>query len=268
MAYKRKGIRSSMWGPRKSGYVTSRKYRTKYKARKRAAIAAEVKRVLNGRTGGFVGLEKKFFDSSRGGFSIPAPSDATGGEADPTTLLCLNCPAQGDGESQRDGRQISMHSINIKGIVRMPSQSDQTGADVLPDVFIALVLDKQTNGAQLDSEDVFENPGANANLAASPFLNLENSARFKVLKTTRISAQQLAGAIQPTYDGTNIEQQGAQVPWSMYVNLKGMKVNFISGQTTSVIAAVADKSLHVIAYATGAGLAPELYYNSRLRFVG
>lgn len=230
-------------------------------------MAAEVRRVLNGSTGGYVGLEKKFFDTERS-IAITAPSDATGGEADPTTLLCLNCPAQGDGESQRDGRQINMTSIQVKGMVSIAAQADQTAGDVIPDIMIALVLDKQTNGAQLNSEDVYENPSGFATLASQPFRNLENTQRFRVLKTVHVTAAELAGAIQPVYDGTNIEQQGATVPFSMYVNLKGMKVNFLSGQTTSVIDAIADNSLHVIAYASNTSATPFLLYNSRLRFVG
>lgn len=263
----RSGIRSSMWGPRKSGYKKYNRRRTKYKGRYRKAVAAEVKRVLNGRTGGYVGLEKKFFDSERS-IAIPVSTDASGCEADPTTLLCLNCPAQGDGESERDGRQISMSSIQVKGMVSIAAQSDQTAGDVIPDVMIALVLDKQTNGSQLNSEDVYENPSGFSTLASQPFRNLENSQRFRVLKTVHVTSTELAGAIQPVYDGTNIEQQGANVPFSMYVNLKGMKVNFISGQTSSTISAIADNSIHVIAYASNVSASPTLLYNARLRFVG
>jgi len=238
--------------------------RTKYLGgRRRAAYTSNVRALV-----AFAGVEKKYFDCARGAFAIPAPADASGGEADPATLDCLNCPAQGDTEVNRDGRQITMESINIKGVVQVAAQANQTAADVIPDVFIALVLDKQTNAAQLNSEDVFENPSASASLASSPFLNLSYTRRFKVLKTVKVTAQQIAGAIQPAFDGTNLEQQGAQIPWSMFCDLKNLKTNFLSGETTSVVAAIADNSLHIIAYASGAGLMPNLYYNSRLRFRG
>ncbi len=264
----RQGIRASQWGPRKKGYKTYRSYRNKYKqAKRQRSIAAEVRRVLNGSTGGYVGLEKKFFDTGRS-IALTAPTDASGGEVDNSTNLCLNCPAQGDGESQRDGRQISMHSINIKGTITIASQADQSAGDTVPDIFIALVMDKQTNAAQLDSEDVFENPTGITSLATSPFRNLEYTSRFTVLATRKISAVDLAGAIQPVFDGTNIEQQGAQIPFSIYKTLGGKKVNFISGQTTSTVAAIADNSLHLIAYSTNTSMVPTINYNSRLRFVG
>lgn len=213
-------------------------------------------------------VEKKFFDSSRSVVALTAPTNAAGGEVDPATLACLNCPAQGDGETQRDGRQISMHSINIRGVVNVASQNNQIAGDTIPDVFIALVLDRQTNGAQLASEDVFSNPGGSSLLATSPFRNLEWTKRFRVLKTVKISAQEFAGSIQPVFDGTNIEQQGSMVPFSMYYDLKGMKTNFLTGQTSSVIAAVADNSLHVVAYASNLSTTPTLLYNARLRFTG
>lgn len=227
----------------------------------------QVRRVLNRRTGGFIGMEKKFFNASR---TIPltAPTDATGGECDPTTLLCLNCPAQGDGEQNRDGRQIGMDAIYIKGMISMASQANQTATDTLPHIMIALVLDTQTNGAQLNSEDVYENPSGFATLASQPFRNLENNQRFKVLQTVSIEPKDIASAIQPVYDGTNIEQQGVTVPFTMYKKLNGMKVNFLTGQTTSVISAIADNSLHIVAYTSNTSLAPALLYNSRLRFVG
>lgn len=231
------------------------------------AMTTAVRQILNGRTGGFVGLERKFFDSAQIA-AIAAPNNAAGGEVDPTTLACLNCPAQGDSENQRDGRQIAMDSINIRGVVTLAAQTDQTAGDVLPSIIIALVLDKQTNAAQLNSEDVFENPSASAALAANPFRNLEYTGRFRVLRTVEVTAADFAGSIQPVYDGTNIEQQGASVAFSMYVPLKGMKVNFLSGQTTSVIGAIADNSLHMIAYCNSTSMAPTINYNARLRFKG
>jgi len=251
--------------------MKSRSYsgnRRAYQAKRRGtSIASAVRSVLNGRTGGFVGLETKFFDSSFAG-GLSASTDASGGEVDPDNLLCLNCPAQGDGETQRDGRQISMDSLTVKGLVTVAAQTNQTAADVVPDIFIAIVLDKQTNGAQLDSELVFENPSGASNLGSMPFRNLEWTKRFRVLKTMKVSAHQFAGAVIPAFDGTNIEQQGVAIPFSCHIKLNGMKVNFISGQTSSVIAAIADNSIHVIAYTNGVSLAPVINYNARLRFKG
>ena len=51
---------------------------------------------------------------------------------------------------------------------------------------LALVLDMQTNGATISSENVYKNVSASGALAASPFRNLQFIKRFKVLKTKQI----------------------------------------------------------------------------------
>lgn len=226
---------------------------------------AQIRRAMNVRTGGYSGIEWNFFDCSRSA-GLVSTADSAGGEIDPTTLNCLNCPAQGTGETSRLGRQITMGSIYVKGMVNISQQSNQTATDIIPTVMIALVLDKQTNGAQLNSEDVYTNQSGFSTLAPMPMRNLENIQRFQVLKTVRIGPQEIAGSIQPVYDGTNIEQMGANVPFEMYVNLKNMKVNFISGETGSSVSAIADNSLHLVAFCSNVGTAPSVLYNSRLRF--
>lgn len=215
----------------------------------------------NVRTGGYVGIEKKFYDTSKAGTALVAPSDASGGEVDPTTGG-LNTVAQGDGESNRDGRSMVMHSIHINGTIFGNAQTNQSTGDQPGHVVVALVLDTQTNGAQLNSEDVFQNSGAQTYLAASPFRNLQYVKRFKVLKkyTMTIDPPEMV------YDGTNIEQSGWDIPFTMNVDLKRLKVNFSS--TTSAIANIVDNSLHLVAFCSSTDLAPAITYNARLRFSG
>lgn len=232
---------------------TSRRYRRRSKT---TGVYA------NPRIGGFLGTELKFYDQSLEAGALTAPTNATGGEHDPSSTVMIMSVGQGDGETNRDGRSIVMMSIGLKGMVRIPRAIDQT---VLKDtciVFIALVLDTQTNATQINSEDVYLNKSADANLATMPFRNLENSRRFTVLKTRTLSI----GHPQVSWDGTNIEQAGMTRRWDMFVNLNKMKVNFKG--TTQTIANITDNSLHVIAWCSNVDLAPVLYYNSRLRFVG
>ncbi len=250
------------------GYKKKQRY-TKYRVDFRDPHFVARSTRMNRRTAGFIGLEKKFFDSGLTGSVLAAGTDASGAEHDPTTLLCLNCPAQGDMENNRDGRQITMSSIQVKGVITIPSIAADAGPDnTLPTVFIALVLDKQTNGAQLDSEDVFCNVGGAFNLAASPFRELENVQRFRILASRSYN---LANAsVVPFYQGTagSADRQGVQVPFSFYKSLKGMKVNFATGQTTSVIAAIQDNSIHIVAYTSNTTVATQIDYASRLRFYG
>jgi len=136
----------------------------------------------------------------------------------------------------------------------------------MPFIYIALVLDTQTNGAQLNSEDVFTNPNGTMISAASPLRNMSYTERFKVLKKKIIRFPQPS----ITYDGTNIEQSGFRIPFSFFVKLGGLQTKFQAGTTTGYCGTIVDNSLHLIAYSnnTGASIIPLISYNARLRFVG
>jgi len=235
---------------------------TPYKMRRARNIGLK-----NARTGGLLGIETKFLDTARVGGTILAPANMAGAELDPTGTGCTGClsaPAQGDTASSRDGFKIAMKSIQVEGVVAIPVQVNQSGADYMGTYFVALVLDTQTNGAQLNSEDVFTNPGADTSLASSPLRNMSYVERFKVLKTKRLRISPLA----VTFDGTNIEQEGAYLPFKFFVKLGGLPVKFTAGSTTADVAGVVDNSLHIIAYATDVTLGPVISYNARLRFIG
>lgn len=219
-------------------------------------------RPLNFRCGGFLGIERKFYDTSNSSVVLSLGGNSTGGEVDPTGDITLNTVTQGDGESQRDGRQICMKTMFINGIVTVPAQANQTAADLAPIVYIALVLDMQANGAKLNSEDVFINPSGVATLGTSVFRNLQFIQRFKVLKQLTIAIRQP----ESVYDGTSADMHGHHTPWSMFVNLKDLLVNY-SG-TTEVVANITDNALSLVAFTTNTSLAPTLHYNARLRFTG
>lgn len=230
------------------------------RGRRRAAS-----RILNRRTAGFMGIETKFYDQKLIAGVLTAPTDATGGEFNPSATISLNTVAQGDGESNRDGRQITMRSIQVNGVITCVQQVNQSAADFPTKCFIALVLDTQTNGALLNSEDVFTNPGANAVTAADPFRDLQFAKRFRILAVRKVTLQNPAIANDAATTG-NIVQQGLRKDFSMFVNLKGIRTLY-SG-TTETIANITDNGLNIVAFCTNTQLAPNLSYVSRLRFVG
>lgn len=141
-------------------------------------------------------------------------------------------------------------------------QVNQTAADAVPFLYIALVLDTQTNGAQLNSEDVYINPAASTATGSSPLRNMSYTERFKVLKVKKIRVPTLP----ITYDGTNIEQSGLLLPFSMYVKLGGLQTKFQSGTTTGYVGTIVDNSLHLIAFTNvdSATFPVGMFYNSRL----
>ncbi len=222
--------------------------------------------VLNPRIGGFLGIEIKFYDQKLIDAALTAPTDATGGEHDPSSTIMLNTVVQGDGESQRDGRKITMRSIYVDGVINCAKQASQSSADNATGIFIALVLDTQTNGVQFSSEDVFKNVGGNALTAATPLRNLQFTKRFKVLATRRFIIQDanIANATSFSADA-GIIAGGKQKRFKIFKNLF-LETQF-SG-TTETVANIVDNSLHMIAWCTDTGMAPKISYASRLRFVG
>lgn len=242
---------------------TAKRVAKRYKTAPRKRTVRRTSR-MNVRTGGWLGIEKKFLDTGVNNTTIVASSSCTGCEDDPVTMNCLNAPTLGDGQSNREGRQIAMESITIKGTISVAAETLPAGVPrTLPQISIFLVLDTQTNGAQLNSEDVFEVPfGSNIN-GSRPFRDLQYEQRFRVLAATTLTFPQLSTA----FNGLTVDQTGTAIPFTLYKNLKGLKTNFTLTGTDGTIATIADNSLHVICCASHDSEC-KLYYNSRLRFYG
>ncbi len=232
----------------------------------RQAILRQEAAILRGgsnlRTGGFQGLELKFYDTSLVAAVLAVNTNGSAGEHDPSATVKLNTVVRGTSESNRIGNKIQMKNISLNGVVTIPVAANLTTTDVRPVVFIALVLDHQTNGATLASEDVYVNQGANAVLGCSMYRNLQTSKRYRVLRSMQIVPEQPV----LTFDATNIEQSGLHTPWRMDVPLN-TETQF-NGGTTADVANIEGNSLHIVAWASSTSLVPTFSYNARLRFVG
>lgn len=213
-----------------------------------------------------LGIETKFFDTALAAAVLsnpPATAAWTGLTANPSTVLCFNAPTQGSGASNREGRFITMESLQLNGIVALAPQVDQTAADTAPVIKLWLVLDKMSNGTALTvSENVYTNPAATLIGGMAPLRNMLFSKRYKVLKEITIDCDQL----NMTYDGTNIEQEGQHYNWECFVNLKGRKTEFSANAGTS--ADIVNNALFLCAASSSASLVVSLTYNARLRFRG
>lgn len=213
----------------------------------------------NLRTGGFLGIELKFAD-----FEFDAALSATlaGSEVDPATALCLTAVAQGDGENQRDGRKMVVKSVMVRGIVQITAIAAATLQNGMW-VKICMVLDKQTNGAQLNAENVFVDP-TDTDLDAFTFRDLQFSNRFKVLKSMYLEVNPSAAA----GDGAANDQGHYVIPFEIIAS--GLNLGVNHSATTAAIASVVDNSVHLIAVASpgSAGGVATIKYSSRCRFVG
>lgn len=208
----------------------------------------------NLRTGGFVGIETKYVDQTKAETSFVASN--AGGELDPATNNCLNAVAQGTTQNQRDGQSYHIKSVNVRGSIYRKSTADATAAWNYTTGWIALVLDTQSNGAQLNSEDVYTSVG----LPSQSFRNLQYAPRFRVLKYFEFNFD----SPNMSFDGTNIERGGQVVPFNFYV--KNLNIPVRCTDTGATVADIQDNSLHIIGAASDTS--PYISYESRVRFVG
>lgn len=219
--------------------------------------------IANTRTAGFLGLEKKFYDTTLAPTALNAPTDASAGEFDPSSTSMISTPAVGDGEQNRDGKRIVIKSVQVTGHLHTAGVEATTAPSAQCRAFVALVLDTQTNGAQLNSEDVFKNLSADATLATCPIRNLLFASRFRVLKSLEVdlTPPSLASSALNDFSWNSVSQE---FDWFIPMDLP---VNFNAGTTASV-ANVIDNSLHIIAYCTNGVSTPVISYNARIRFMG
>ena len=133
----------------------------------------------------------------------------------------------------------------------------------MPDALVRLVLvwDTQTNGAQLNGEDVMEAIGATEDF--NSFRNLQYSKRFIVLKDKKIRIPVAQTNMHESADLYN--QAGTYVPFKINKKFsKPIKVRCTG--TSAAVSAVSDNSLHLLAVSTQS--TTDIWYQSRVRFSG
>lgn len=206
-----------------------------------------------------VGVETKYFDLDRSSAAIS--SSWAGGEIDPIADLCLFAPEQGSTVSERDGNKVVVRGIQIHGYVQRARTSDQADVHNNNLIQIALVMDKQTNGVQLNAEDVYstispEVPGTRV---------IENMNRFRVLKTWTV---QLSDCNIMTDGVGTASISGECISFSCHLRCN-YPVNFVSSPAPAGdVTDCKDVSFHLIACAEQNIAADTISYTSRIKFVG
>lgn len=208
-------------------------------------------------------LEVKFYDTAYAITAIPLPTDASGGMADPSATSMISTPAVGDTSTNREGGQIFISAIEVRGKVEKAIVEAATGPTGGQTVFVALVQDTQTNGAQMNSENCFSNLVGTAASACDVMRNLNFRNRFKVLRQEWFNMSPITLTSSALND---FSESGQYKHFQWYIKLKQpIKVNFNSTTpTVATIASVVDNCLHLISYTTTAGMF--LSYNARIRF--
>jgi len=265
---------------------------------------ARTRAYANIRTGGLLAIERKFSDFcyvptglTNGGTGVGQNTASSFAPAILNPFVyrsavgviyntnispgALNNVGIGDTGSDRDGRQIICDSIHLRGFVRINSQFDWTTTDTCPIVNLVLVLDTQTNGALPGGGAVFVNPGDftayGASTCGSPFVNLSNSKRFRILK--HIRRMVVPPTVTSLTSVANVPTHLACIggfPWAMDVPLKGMKTNFVAdlpiataaGTGQATVASVGDNGVFLFGWVDGAANCVVCDYSSRFRFRG
>lgn len=242
-----------------------------YKARRTAGYVPPTGKVhftptmrrQNLATMGFLGTEKKFYDTKLTAQALVAPTAADGGEFDPSATSMISTPTQGTSEQQRDGKRIKIMSVQLNGVLNDAAAELQANPPEGNKVFVALVLNTQTNGAQLNSEDVFKNLNGSAVTAANPTRNLLFGPKFRILKSKVFD---LTPNSFSHFAVDSFSRSGVKREFKWFVKFpKGLIVNFNAG-TTADVANVMDNCINVICFATVAS--GTLSYNARIRFIG
>lgn len=224
------------------------------------------------------GIEHKFYDSS--GFDkLPNyDGDMDVGLIDPTSSTVISGPSQGDQANNRNGKQIVITTVIIEGIVKWP-ESYETYAlrpnIVRPRVWIALIQDTQTNGANFFTGDALTNPTGFPVNCVIPLKNLYNAKRFITLKVWEFGHPDFmpsTSGIQSTGTSTGVLVFTTRVTQKFDCYLKvNIPVNFNNFVPTATqIGSVVDNSLHLVAFQDSSddNFVANVDYNARIRFLG
>lgn len=195
--------------------------------------------------------ELKYFDTQCTERTVPSSLALDDWEFNPDFLQIASVPPRGDGGQQMSGKAIRITSWSVKGSFWLkPTLNALEGLEPRWG-FIALVLDSQTNGARCSSEEVFQFFTSSNNLAnCSPFMNMLNSKRFRLLRrlTVDLSPKTLSIDIGIAPDPNAWQCAGRFVPFEFFVPLDLIcNFNAWPADGNDQIVGVVDNSLQVFA---------------------
>ena len=218
--------------------------------------------------------EMKYYDAEATLVGLAAPAtDWSATEVDPETSinlgdapvmtpLTLCAPKVSAALNGRIGRDIKLMKCKVRGHINVAAQSGVNTADAAAYCRILLVLDTQTNAAQMNGEDLLNGASAGSS-TINAFQNPNFFGRFRVLKDITMVLQDpsLAGEVA----ATNIIQSGLTRTFKMNVNLGGIVSRF-NATNGGTVADIVDNSLHLIAGCSSQALAPSISYYSRVAY--
>lgn len=142
------------------------------------------------------------------------------------TFEILNVPKKGDDRYERNGRNIRMKSLHIRGKI---APEDALASDITAEFLRYLVIyDKQSNGAPPAMGDVLRDSTSSAQSNVFSDINLDNRDRFEILRDVSFPTSYFALGTQeiipldPTKQCFNVD---------IFIPLKGKEVMFNSNNS-------------------------------------
>lgn len=210
--------------------------------------------------GGMSSTERKYFDSYLGSTAVTAPTSWAGAELDPATLNCLFVPSEGSDINDRVGRKVSVIKLQMRGTLQIPNLANQTSGLYVPEVRLILYQDMQTNATQAQAEELMGSPGTAANLnLINTFQNTANFGRFRVLKDKTYMVRNT----NATWDGTNIEYDGAIIPFKFTIRFRKPVVVRFNATNGGSVADIIDNSFHLIGVRSSSNYTVNIGYQCR-----
>jgi len=216
--------------------------------------------------------EMKYFDCDNVGQAIQLVTTTwpAGTMIDPATTinlgsaavanpLCLIAPTVGAGLNQRVGRKINIYKIKVHGTLSVAPQAAQVDADAATKARIILVIDQQTNAAQMTGAQLFQDASGAAS-TLNTFQNPNNFGRFRVLKDKMFSISNLA----ITQVAAGVTQGSYKTNFKFAVNFKKPLVVHFNATNGGTVADIVDNSIHLVAGADQVTYVPSLSYYTRV----
>lgn len=232
-----------------------------------------------------LGVETKFYDTfSHLTTSIQLDDDPTNvtTNVSPADMDSFNAVEQGDLSYMREGRQITMKSIQLKGVVNFPATSTAGTVGAMAVRLVLLVDHQNNNGPSVVVwNSVFELSGYEggagtfavipARLAIMDYRALRTGKRYTILWDEMIQYRYDDPYVTTEVGGsaTVIKTNGGKYWFHIMRDLNDMVVNYstTNGDATDIV----DNNIIMLAFAlpvTSGATLPTLDYVSRLRFRG
>lgn len=172
--------------------------------------------------------------------------NGTSGTATTGTFVLMNGCAPGDGASNRDGRQITIQSIQVK--IRIECDAAGAGANAGTTGRCLVFIDKQANAAVPAIGDLLDLSTAGF---ADAFRNLNNRKRFKILMDRRYPV--------------SIFGPG-EIADEFYMKRNGLCETVFNAGTAGTIADITSGSVYIVYGSDTVVTPPTMVVNGRVRF--